>query len=265
MPTRLPAHLVPAGRRDEVCLGVEAEFAGPVVLPLAGQGLFVAGRGGSGRTSTLLGLAQAAATSLRPPRRVVLVGPRAATAPGVAADLVLDDLGAFVDWAQGPDGLRAADGVGPDEWSLLLLDDVHTWERAWDAGGPARDDLVAAAGALEQAMAAGWGVVLASDPDEARSRGHVAGPGAGGAAAAAHPAAAAGRRRRRAGRRHRPDGHARAAGRHRSRPALRGRPGPGRPGGLPLARGGPAARSRPRGRGPGVSRGPRGEQVVTVR
>ncbi len=174
MPTRLPAHLVPAGRRDEVCLGVEAEFAGPVVLPLAGQGLFVAGRGGSGRTSTLLGLAQAAATSLRPPQRVVLVGPRAATAPGAAADLVLDDLAAFVDWAQGPDGLHGADGA--DGWSLLLLDDVHTWERAWDAGGPARDDLVAAAGVLEQAMAAGWGVVLASDPDEARSRGHVAGP-----------------------------------------------------------------------------------------
>ena len=63
-----------------------------------------------------------------------------------------------------------------DDWSLLLLDDVHTWERAWDAGGPAREDLVAAAGVLEQAMAAGWGVVLASDPDEARSRGHVAGP-----------------------------------------------------------------------------------------
>ena len=92
--TRLPAHLVPAGRRDEVCLGVEAEFAGPVVLPLAGQGLFVAGRGGSGRTSTLLGLAQAAATSLLPPRRVVLVGPRATAAPGAAADLVLTRSGA---------------------------------------------------------------------------------------------------------------------------------------------------------------------------
>ncbi len=183
MPTRLPAHLVPAGRRDEVCLGVEAEFAGPVVLPLAGQGLFVAGRGGSGRTSTLLGLAQAAATSLPP---------AAAGRPGGAARGHRSRRGRRPRARRprrlrrlGPGPGRAARGRrlgrrrprgGSDGWSLLLLDDVHTWERAWDAGGPARDDLVAAAGVLEQAMAAGWGVVLASDPDEARSRGHVAGP-----------------------------------------------------------------------------------------
>jgi S-DNA-T family DNA segregation ATPase FtsK/SpoIIIE len=176
MPGRLPAHLVPAGTRDEVCLGVEAEFAGPVVLPLAGQGLLVTGRSGSGRTSTLLGLAQAASSSHRPPQRVVLAGPRTGTGRtgAAAADLVLDDLAAFVDWAQGPDGVDHAPSDG--SWSLLLLDDVHTWERGWDAGGTAREDLTAAASVLERAMASGWAVVLATDPDEARARGHVAGP-----------------------------------------------------------------------------------------
>ncbi|MBN8880724.1 MAG: hypothetical protein J0H73_00220, partial [Salana multivorans] len=70
-------------------------------------------------------------------------------------------------WAE---ALPATDG---DDWHLVLVDDVHLWEREWERSGPER----AAVEALTVALAGrrGLAVVAASDPDDARSRQHIPG------------------------------------------------------------------------------------------
>ncbi|OJX97419.1 MAG: cell division protein FtsX [Micrococcales bacterium 73-15] len=176
MPTLVPQHLVPAPEDDAVCVGVEAEYVGAVTLALREAPLLVLGRARSGRTSTLLGLAQAARRSSRPPARITLIGPRAATQLVVADGVlepaeVVDEVVAGAEqagaWAE---ALPATDG---DDWHLVLVDDVHLWEREWERSGPER----AAVEALTVALAGrrGLAVVAASDPDDARSRQHIPG------------------------------------------------------------------------------------------
>lgn len=178
MPTRLPQHLLPAPTADEVVLGVEENVIGPVSLTLTDGPVLIVGRGRSGRSSALLGLAQLARRSDEPPARVVLAGPRAdqvagGVDPATVADTVLTDPAAVTSWAEqvtasGPTTASSA----VDGWQLLLLDDVHEWERAWEAGGDERraiEALAGLAGARQLAM------VAATDPDEARSRQHIPG------------------------------------------------------------------------------------------
>ncbi|MBO1750791.1 FHA domain-containing protein [Actinotalea sp. BY-33] len=170
MPTRVPADLVPAPERDEVCLGVDADLAAGVMLPLLAGPLLVSGRSRSGRTSLLLGVAEVAARSSVPPRAVLLVGPRARAAAGVEAlsdqTEVLEALEVLLN-GPAPEG---------EAWDLLLLDDVHEWERGWERGGEDRRLVELLAQVVEQATSRRTAVVLATDADEARARQHVAGP-----------------------------------------------------------------------------------------
>ena len=178
MPTRLPQHLLPTPSADEVVLGVEENVIGPVSLALTEGPLLIIGRSRSGRSSALLGLAQLAGRSAEAPAQVVLVGPRADQVvggidPDAVADLVLTDAAAVADWA----AQTTAAGQGPvssavDGWQLLLVDNLHEWERAWEAGGDERravEALTALAGTPGLAM------VAVTDPDEARSRQHIPG------------------------------------------------------------------------------------------
>src|SRR5690606_6220923 len=124
---------------------------GPVLLT---------GRARSGRTSTLLGLAQLVRRA-EAPARVVLISPRAASEDPLTAsatDLIVTDAAEAAAWAQG----EAATAEG-EEWTLVLVDDVHEWERAWEANGAEREALEALTALLGRPDIA---VVVAGDPDE---------------------------------------------------------------------------------------------------
>lgn len=171
MPTRVPVHLVPAPERDDVCVGVDGDLATGVVLPLLPGPLVVLGRGGSGRTSFLLGLAEVLGRATHRPDVVHLVGPRAAPATGV--DVVASDPAAVGALLEGLlDGPVPADGG----WRVLLVDDAHEWERGWERGGDDRRLVELLARVVESATALRLAVVVAADSDEARARQHVAGP-----------------------------------------------------------------------------------------
>jgi S-DNA-T family DNA segregation ATPase FtsK/SpoIIIE len=168
MPARVPFPALPDPERDRIAIGVESEFLGAVTLPLLAAPLVVAGRSRSGRTSLLAGLAGLARRSDRPPAEITLVGPRAGEAPG-DYDRVLSDPAAVSAWLS---GLRPG---GAEGWRLLLVDDAHLWERAWEAGGAAREAVTALASLVDSALGQGVAVVVATDIDEARSRQHIPG------------------------------------------------------------------------------------------
>jgi S-DNA-T family DNA segregation ATPase FtsK/SpoIIIE len=168
MPARVPYPALPDPTQDRVPIGVESEFLGAVVLPLVAAPLVVAGRSRSGRTSLLAGLAGLARRSDRPPVEIALVGPRAAEAPG-DYDHVLCDPATVSAWLS---GFRASRAEG---WRLLLIDDAHVWERAWETGGPARETVAALASLVDAASGLAVAVVVATDIDEARSRQHIPG------------------------------------------------------------------------------------------
>ncbi|HLS49362.1 MAG TPA: FtsK/SpoIIIE domain-containing protein [Actinomycetaceae bacterium] len=173
--THLPQHLLPAPQRDEMVIGVEEDLVAPVSLALTEAPLLVTGRSRSGRTSALLGLAQLARRSTTPPRQITLIGPKAdevaQVAPG-AVDAVVTAPAAATELA----GTISEGGVaeGAAHWHLLLIDDVHEWERAWEANGEERQALEALS-ELVSHSSAGLAVVAATDPDEARSRQHIPG------------------------------------------------------------------------------------------
>ncbi|HLT83299.1 MAG TPA: FtsK/SpoIIIE domain-containing protein [Phototrophicaceae bacterium] len=189
MPTLLPQELLPAPTGDDVVVGVEENLVSGVGLPLLSGPLLVTGRARSGRTTFLAGLAQLARRGSRPPAEVVLAGPRAsqriATAgepadPSTVADVVLDDAASVAAWVLSAGGeVDGAHAGGPADratdvpWRLVLVDDLHEWERAWEANGPER----AAVEALTELVltARRTAVVVATDPDEARARQHVPG------------------------------------------------------------------------------------------
>ncbi|WP_154792656.1 FtsK/SpoIIIE domain-containing protein [Occultella kanbiaonis] len=182
LPTRLPQHLLPAPTADELCLGAEESFVAPVNLALRAAPLLITGRSRSGRTSALLGIAQLARRSSAPPARIVFAGPRAQAAvavPGgtLSAAEVSDDVLAtpedLLAWVEG--GAGRADGAADDDWTLLLLDDLHEWERAWEANGPERRALEALAAHLTSTPGPSTAVVGVADPDDARSRQHIPG------------------------------------------------------------------------------------------
>jgi DNA segregation ATPase FtsK/SpoIIIE, S-DNA-T family len=174
MPARVPYPALPTPRRDELVIGVEADFVAAVSVALCEGPLLVAGRPRSGRTSMLAGLAGLARRSDRPPSEVTLVG-------GVY-DRVLTDPAAVVDWL--PElrtALAAERATDPTAWRLVLVDDAHLWERGWESGGATRDAVAGLAALIDAAPGlGGLGVVLATDTDDARSRQHV--PGATAAA-----------------------------------------------------------------------------------
>lgn len=170
MPTRVPVDLVPAPERDDVCVGVDGDLATGVVLPLLPAPLLVLGRGGSGRTSFLLGLADAVGRAAHRPDAVHLLGPRARSAPGV--DGAVSDPAAALELLE---TVLAAPAPADDAWRVLLVDDVHEWERGWERGGDDRRLVELLARVVEEAPARRVAVVLAADADEARARQHVAG------------------------------------------------------------------------------------------
>ena len=175
MPGRVPQHLAPAPQRDDVCLGVEDGYVSAVTLSLLEAPLLIAGRSRSGRTSALLGLAQVARRSAQPPH-LTLIGPRAAsgavTPDGVVeasevADEVLTDPEAVTAWAA---QLSSPTDGG---WHLVLVDDLHEWERAWERNGPERAAVEVLIDSLTTTP--GIAVVGVTDSDDARSRQHVPG------------------------------------------------------------------------------------------
>ncbi|WP_460978946.1 FtsK/SpoIIIE domain-containing protein, partial [Pseudactinotalea suaedae] len=175
MPGRVPQHLAPAPTRDDVCLGVEDGYVSAVTLSLLEAPLLIAGRSRSGRTSALLALGQVARRSTQPPARVTLIGPRAAdgvlTPEGLVeptfADEVLTDPEQVAAWAAGLTTPTERD------WHLVLIDDLHEWERAWERNGTER---VAVETLMETLTGKpGIAVVAVSDSDDARSRQHVPG------------------------------------------------------------------------------------------
>lgn len=175
MPTRVPQHLAPAPERDDVCVGVEDGYVGAVTLSLLDGPLLIAGRARTGRTSTLLGLGQVARRSARPPARVTLVAPRAGAVvgpdglvePEQVADEVVTDPAAATAWAQ------ALIPPGDEDWHLVLVDDIHEWERAWERNGEERAAIEALAAALTATPRVA--VVGVTDSDDARTRQHVPG------------------------------------------------------------------------------------------
>ena len=171
MPTRVPVDLVPAPQRDDVCVGVDGDLATGVVLPLLPAPLLVLGRGGSGRTSFLRGLAEVAGRAAHRPEVVHLVGPRAEPAAGV--DVAVSDPAAVVALLEGLLGGPVPSDGG---WRILLVDDVHEWERGWERGGDDRRLVELLAQVVEGAATLRIAVVVAADSDEARARQHVAGP-----------------------------------------------------------------------------------------
>ncbi len=185
MPTRIPADLLPAPKGDEVCIGVEEDVIGGVTLRLADGPLLVSGRGRSGRTSFLLGVAHQCRRSTTPPRRILALGPRVDPRLAAAADAAHPDLvaaaAALAELGAGapaePAGAAAAEAPGgPAEgWDLVLIDDTHEWDRQWEAGGEARDALTEIAAFVAGARDRRIALVVTTDSDDARSRQHVPG------------------------------------------------------------------------------------------
>ncbi|MDT0157722.1 FtsK/SpoIIIE domain-containing protein [Microbacterium sp. ARD32] len=165
MPTRLPQSVLPRPQRDELVLGVEQDVVAPVSLRLCDGPILLTGRARSGRTSALIGLAQLARRA-EDPAEVVLIAPRGGSdeMPAVA-DRMITDAAEAAAWAQ--DAATRVDGEG---WMLVLVDDVHEWERAWDANGDERRALENLTALLSLPDVA---VVVAGDPDELRSRQHI--------------------------------------------------------------------------------------------
>lgn len=173
MPARLTTDRLPDPVADEVCLAVDAEFAAGVTLRLLEGPLLVAGRAGSGRTSVLLGLAELAERSSRPPARTVLVGPHAASLPAPHVDLVLDGPAPAAAWVR---DLLAGPAPTGEDWDLVLLDDCHEWERGWESGDDRRAASEQLAALVDASRTRRVAVVVATDADDARARQHVAGP-----------------------------------------------------------------------------------------
>lgn len=169
MPTRLPQSVLPRPQRDELVVGVEQDVVAPLSLRLCDGPVLLTGRARSGRTSTLLGLAQLARRA-ETPAEVVLVAPRA-TAGGESSasdtDRTIADAADAAAWAQELAAHPAGDG-----WTLVLIDDVHEWERAWEANGDERRALEALTALVGRPDIA---LVVAGDPDELRSRQHIPG------------------------------------------------------------------------------------------
>jgi S-DNA-T family DNA segregation ATPase FtsK/SpoIIIE len=169
MPTRVPYSALPGADGDRLTIAVESEFLMPVTVSLTEAPLMVAGRPRTGRTGMLLGLARMARRSTRPPREVVLVGPRAGEVDG-GFDRVLTDPAEV-----NPSLTEMVAARRPGDWCLVLVDDAHVWERAWETGGAARDAITALVSLVDAAVEVGVAVVVATDVDEARSRQHVPG------------------------------------------------------------------------------------------
>jgi S-DNA-T family DNA segregation ATPase FtsK/SpoIIIE len=179
MPGRLPHSLLPAPQRDRTPVGVEAEFAAVVTVALCEAPLLVAGRPRSGRTGMLAGLAALARRSDQPPSNVVLIGPRAGDAPG-DYDLVLSDPAEVVEWLPGvrepaAPSAPSAPSAGSPEWTLLLVDDAHLWERDGESGGAAQEVVNGLSSLVDAAPGLGLAIVVATDSDDARNRAYGSG------------------------------------------------------------------------------------------
>ncbi|GMA30758.1 hypothetical protein [Litorihabitans aurantiacus] len=184
MPGRLPQEAAPQPVRDEVTVGVEEDMVAPVTLALLDGPVLVTGRTRTGRSTHLLALAQLAARAQQPVAEVVLAGPRAAaTASTLGGGLPLTVLASpeeVLAWLEGP-GASAPDGdtlaapSGSAPWRLVLADDVHEWERAWEAAGAERRAVEALAAWAPRAAGLGTALVVATDADDARTRQHIPG------------------------------------------------------------------------------------------
>lgn len=177
MPERLPQAIVPEPEHDDVVIGVEEDLVAPTKLDLRDSPLLIAGRARSGRTGLLLGIAQLAKRAQHGPSEIVMIGPRTdagVEVPGGAvwasecADLVLQTPEQVLTW------LQSAPVPEEDQWRLLLVDDLHEWERHWEAAGAEREMLEALT-AFVQIPEHRVAVVAATDSDEARSRQHIPG------------------------------------------------------------------------------------------
>lgn len=154
MPTLVPAHALPAPDGPRLALGVRADDVAPLVVDLTAGPVLVAGRGRSGRTSVLAGLADLARRGERPASAVAWLGGHA---PAGCTALA------------GPaEALGWLAGEAPDDggWRLLLVDDAHLLDRDHE-----RDPgLAALLVALEAAVRGGLALVCAADADDARTR-----------------------------------------------------------------------------------------------
>ncbi|WP_235866488.1 FtsK/SpoIIIE domain-containing protein [Serinibacter arcticus] len=177
MPDRLPQSALPAPVRDEVSVGVEEDMVAPVTLSLLEGPVLVTGRTRSGRTSHLLGLAQLARRAQESASDVVLIGPRAAATAssglgGLEGATVLTTPAEVVAWLAGP-GAQAP--AGERAWRLVLVDDVHEWERAWEAAGEERRAVEALTAWSATLGGLRTALVVATDADDARTRQHIPG------------------------------------------------------------------------------------------
>ncbi|MTV23947.1 FHA domain-containing protein [Nitriliruptoraceae bacterium ZYF776] len=163
MPTHVPHTALAAPSADGVAIGVEADAVSVVQVPLRGTRFLVTGRDGSGRTGMLRGLAALLRRAAEPPAEIAFVGPSVAAHPD-AADVVLDDPATAAELA------ARWGAAGDGAWRVLLLDDLHVWERAAERDPAVRAALTSLAELAEAAPALGVAVVVATDPDDARSR-----------------------------------------------------------------------------------------------
>lgn len=106
MPSRLDQALLPAPRGSRLGLAVDADAVAVLEVDLLAGPVLVAGRARTGRSAALLGLEALLARGERPP--VVIREPD--------ADAAARTLEA---WAVGASG---------DDWSVVLVDDAHTWD-----------------------------------------------------------------------------------------------------------------------------------------
>jgi S-DNA-T family DNA segregation ATPase FtsK/SpoIIIE len=167
MPSHVPYDVLPPARRDDLTVAVEADYVSAVATPLCGTPTLVFGRSRSGRTTMLAGVAGLARRSEQPPAEIVLFGANAAAAPlADHYDTVLTSLDDVASWL--PDWAARVGADGPGAWRLLLIDDLHLWEREWSAGRNTEvmDGFLAL---LSSPAAANLALVAVADTDEARS------------------------------------------------------------------------------------------------
>lgn len=146
MPSRLPADLLPAPCVDRVALAVDTDAVSLLEVDLLSAPVLVAGRGRSGRSSVLDGLADLVARSDVPPTML-------------RGDDPIDLDARLQDWMQ-----HRPEGSG--QWALLMVDDAHLWEGgANDSRGAAVSSL---ARAIEEQDRHRLGVVVTADVAEAK-------------------------------------------------------------------------------------------------
>lgn len=155
MPERVPATALPAPQEALVYLGVDAELATAVGLPLSESPLLITGRAKAGKSSVLAAVAEQLQRMQEAPS-IVLIAPKDGAESVVAAHAtsVLSEPAEILALAE---QLRTSAG-GALPHTAVLVDDVHVWEGQFSQ--PEIREALGALGALATDLQLGRGGVI---------------------------------------------------------------------------------------------------------